>query len=146
MAGTLHLLKLCVGAQSVEDLAEWQAARLAERRAAREDPGTFHVTRMWPRRDAELLDGGSLYWVIKGIVLARQRILGLEPREGGDGVRRCAIRLDPEIARTAAQPRRPFQGWRYLRAADAPRDLKGAAAQADLPPALMAQLDLMGVL
>ena len=80
----LHLLKLCVGADTVEDLLDWQAARRAEA------PGRplAHVTRMWPRREAELLDGGSLYWVFKGLVLARQPILGMEPREGADGVRR----------------------------------------------------------
>ena len=62
----------------------------------------MHVTRMWPRREAELLDGGSLYWVFKGLVLARQRILGLEPRRGADGIERCAIRLDPAVVRTGA--------------------------------------------
>ena len=78
---------------------------------------------MWPKRADELLAGGSLYWVFHGLVLARQRILGLEPRRGGDGIERCAIRLDPEVVRTLPQPRRPFQGWRYLRPEDAPRDL-----------------------
>ena len=82
---------------------------------------------MWPKRGDELLAGGSLYWVFRGLVLARQRILGLEPRDGADGIGRCAIRLDPEVVRTAPQPRRPFQGWRYLRPEDAPRDLVGAA-------------------
>ncbi len=143
---SLHLIKLCVGTECVEDLAEWQAQRMAERRAAEADPCPVHVTRMWPRREAELLAGGSLFWVIKGFVLARQRIRALEPREGADGVRRCALLLEPEILRTSPQPRRPFQGWRYLPAAEAPRDLAGGAGLADLPPALMAQLDAMGVL
>jgi hypothetical protein len=138
----LNLVKLCVGADSVEDLADWQARRLRETGA----PHQAHVTRMWPRRAAELVDGGSLYWVIKGFVLARQRILGLEPREGADGVRRCAILLEPEIRRTAAQPRRPFQGWRYLRASDAPRDLVPGAERAELPPDMLAALDGVGVL
>jgi hypothetical protein len=100
---------------------------------------------MWPRREAELLDGGSLYWVFKGLVLARQRILGLEPRRGADGIERCAIRLDADVVRTHPQPRRPFQGWRYLRDEDAPRDLLGRGA-AGLPPALAAGLGLVGVL
>lgn len=141
-AAALNLIKLCVGAETVEDLADWQARRMAERGAG----SAVHVTRMWPKRAAELIDGGALYWVIKGFVLARQRILALEPREGADGVRRCAIRLDPAILRTAAQPRRPFQGWRYLRGADAPRDLGTGVGGADLPPALMARLEAMGVL
>jgi hypothetical protein len=140
----LHLLKLCVGADSVEDLTCWQAGRIAERRAAGLPPFAYHVTRMWPRRDAEILDGGSLYWVIKGRVLARQRILGLEPRTGADGIERCALRLDPEVVRTLPQPRRPFQGWRYLRPEDAPRDL--AASPSTLPPELVAGLTEIGVL
>lgn len=137
----LNLIKLCVGAESVEDLAEWQAARIAETGRA-----PAHVTRMWPTRGDELLAGGSLYWVIKGLVLCRQRLVALEPREGDDGVRRCALVLAPEIVRTAAQPRRPFQGWRYLRDADAPRDLGAAEARQDLPRALVAALDAVGVL
>ena len=145
MAATLHILKLCVGAESVEDLVEWHAERAAEARAAGRDPTPFHVTRMWPRREAELLDGGSLYWVIKGLVLARQRIHGLERRRGADGIERCAIRLDPEVIRTVPQPRRAFQGWRYLRAEDTPRDLIGAAPS-DLPAALAAGLAAVGVL
>jgi hypothetical protein len=118
---------------------------MAEARAEGRDPTPVHVTRMWPRREAELLDGGSLYWVFRGLVLARQRILGLEPRRGADGIGRCAIRLDPETVRTIPQPRRPFQGWRYLRGEDAPRDLIGAAPS-DLPPALARGLAAVGVL
>ena len=142
----VHLIKLCVGADAVDDLAAWQAARIAERRAAGLDPAAFHVTRMWPKRADERTAGGSLYWVIRGLVLARQRILGLEPRPGDDGVERCAIRLDPRIVRTHPQPRRPFQGWRYLRAEDAPADLAAGAATHDLPPALVAGLAEIGVL
>ena len=116
MAGTLHLLKLCVGAESIADLVHWQEQRSAENEAAGRDAGIAHVTRMWPKRGAELLDGGSLYWVFKGTVLGRQRILSLTPREGADGIRRCAIGLDAQVVRTVPQPRRPFQGWRYLAA------------------------------
>lgn len=143
--GSLHLIKLCVGAASVDDLAAWQAQRSAESHAAGGDPRPVHVTRMRPRRAEALLDAGSLYWVFKGLVLARQRIAGLTPRLGADGVARCAITLDPALVRTAPRPRRPFQGWRYLRAEDAPRDLLGAGA-ADLPPALIAELAQIGVL
>jgi hypothetical protein len=141
----LHLLKLCVGADGVEDLVGWQAERIAEARSAGQDARPTHVTRMWPRREAELLDGGSLYWVFKGLVLARQRILGLEPRRGADGIERCAIRLGSDVVRTHPQPRRPFQGWRYLRDEDAPRDLMSRGA-AGLPPGLAAGLGRVGVL
>lgn len=145
MAATVHLLKLCVGADVVEDLIDWQADRMAERQATGEDPGPFHVTRMWPKRGDALVDGGSLYWVFRGRVLARQRILGLEPRLGADGIGRCEIRLDAQVVRTLPQPRRAFQGWRYLRPEDAPGDLVIAGAS-EVPPGLIAELAEIGVL
>jgi len=146
MPSSLHLLKLCVGADRVEDLAVWQAARIDEARARGEDPRPVHVTRMWPRRGDALAAGGSLYWVIRGRVLVRQRIVGLEPRTGADGIRRCALRLEPELVRTVPQPRRPFQGWRYLRPEDAPRDLPAGSASDAVSPRLMAELADIGVL
>ncbi|WP_114964848.1 DUF1489 family protein [Alkalilacustris brevis] len=142
MSEHVHLLKLCVGAERVEDLETWQATA----RARGADGLPVHVTRMWPRREAELLDGGSLYWVFKGVILARQRMLRLEERRGKDGILRCAIVLDPAIIRTEAAPRRPFQGWRYLAPADAPRDLLTARRDDDaLPPDLAAALAKLGV-
>ncbi len=141
----LNLLKLCVGAGSVDDLAAWQR-KGAERRRRGARACPVHVTRMWPRREAELLDGGSLYWVIGGLVAVRQRILALESADRGDGVRRCAIVLDPELIRTEARPARPFQGWRYLKGADAPADLgAGASLAGDLPAELDAALAELGV-
>lgn len=138
----IHLLKLCVGAESVEDLADWQASQ------ARLWPAgcAIHVTRMWPKREADLTGGGSLYWVIKGMILARQRVLRLERVDEGDGVPRCALVLDAAIVRTEPVPRAPFQGWRYLDPAAAPRDLGlGRAREDRLPPALAAALADMGV-
>ena len=137
-----HILKLCVGAESVEDLAAWQAqnAHLWPKGRA------IHVTRMWPKREVEVLGGGSLYWVIKGQILARQRVLDLEPVQGSDGVTRCALHLDPEIIRTSPALRRPFQGWRYLAASESPRDLpKGRAADDALPPELARALAEIGL-
>lgn len=145
MAATVHLLKLCVGADGVADLTAWQADRLAEAAAAGRPPHVYHVTRMWPKRGADLLAGGSLYWVFRGLILARQRIEALEERQGADGILRCALRLDPQVVRTAPQPRRPFQGWRYLRPEDAPADLADSGAD-DLPPTLAAELAEIGVL
>lgn len=139
-APSLHMLKLCVGAEGVGDLHDWQRGRLAAEGAVR------HVTRMWPKRADELLAGGSLYWVIKGLVLVRQRILALAAEDGEDGVGRCALVLDPALVRTEAQPRRPFQGWRYLTPAEAPPDVGATAAEeAALPPALQLALAEMGV-
>jgi hypothetical protein len=142
-AGHVNLVKLCVGADTVEDLAAWQASRAAQGPGGR----PRHVTRMWPKRGAELLAGGSLYWVIKGAILVRQRIVALDEAVGTDGVLRCALVLDPELHRTRAVPKKPFQGWRYLAPADAPADLPaGRAAEPALPPRLEAALAEIGVL
>jgi hypothetical protein len=138
----LHLLKLCVGADGIDDLRDWQQSRAA----LNADGLPHHITRMWPKRGPEVLAGGSIYWVFKGSVLARQRILRLDEVRGGDGVLRCAIVLDPAIIRTEPQPRRPFQGWRYLEPAQAPRDLTVTrAGDDDLPPALSAALADLGL-
>jgi hypothetical protein len=142
MADTVNLVKLCVGAEKVEDLIDWQESR----RALRPDALPYHVTRMWPKRAEELLNGGSLFWVFKGVVLARQKIVALEERRGEDGILRCALILDPAIVRTEPAPRRPFQGWRYLAVEDSPRDLpKGRAREDALPPELAAALADIGL-
>lgn len=142
MAKPLHLQKLSVGTEAVEDLAAWQATRHAQGT----DGNPRHVTRMWPKREDELLRGGSIFWVIKGVILCRQRILRLDEVDRGDGVRRCGIVLDPEIVRVEATPRRPFQGWRYLKDVDAPADLSEARqGEESLPPALSAALAEIGV-
>ena len=119
---TLHLIKLSVGTTSVEDLEDWHK----DPRAQGPDGLPRHVTRMWPKREAELLDGGSIYWVIQGVVQCRQRILRLDEVTGSDGIRRCAIVLEPGLVRTTTAQKRPFQGWRYLPGTDAPPDLGGA--------------------
>lgn len=137
----LHLIKLCVGCDSVEDLVEWLDTDV--RRKGKDTHG--HVTRMVPKRIPELVDGGSLYWVIKGSVQARQRILDVKPFVDRDGIGRCRVVLDLEVIRTEWQPRRPFQGWRYLEAKDAPRDLVAGRGGDDLPPALRAELAELGL-
>lgn len=131
----VNLLKLCVGAETVEDLLRWQK----DPRARGPDGSPRHVTRMWPRREAELLNGGSLYWVFKGVVLARQRIVRLDEVDRGDGIARCGLVLDPAVVRTEAMPKRPFQGWRYLAPGDAPRDI---AAHRGHDPALPPRLEI----
>lgn len=142
MDKSVHLIKLCVGAEKVEDLTDWQASA----RAKGPDGLPRHVTRMWPKRSDEILNGGSIYWVFKGIVLARQRILRLDEVIGGDGIRRCGIVLDPQVFRTEAAPRRPFQGWRYLTPQDAPSDLTSASRREEvLPPTLELALAEIGV-
>ncbi|MBP0483872.1 DUF1489 family protein [Sagittula salina] len=140
---TTHLIKLSVGTETVEDLAAWQASM-----APRWPEGLpRHVTRMWPKRKKEVLNGGSIFWVIKGLVQARQRILRLDPVTGQDGIDRCAIVLDPEVIRTTTAPRRAFQGWRYLAPQDAPADLPAhRASEETLPPELANALAEIGIL
>ena len=142
---TLHLIKLCVGCDSVEDLAEWIECRLKEKRKAGEPPEHHHVTRMVPKRIAELLDGGSLYWVVKGTVQVRQKLVDVRPFVDDEGIGRCRLVLDAKVVRTEWQPKRPFQGWRYLVANEAPRDLRKGGRGDDLPPALSAELAELGI-
>ena len=128
----LHMIKLCVGVSDVEWL---------ERRARGGKPLIVH-TRMTPKRAAEIEDGGSLYWVIKGTVACRQPILDI--RTLGEGkTSRCEITLEPRVIRTAPLGRRPFQGWRYLEPKDAPVDLSTVDA-GDVPPELVDQLRELG--
>jgi hypothetical protein len=143
MTRHINLIKLSVGTDSVADLRAWQESR----RAQTEDGLPRHVTRMFPKREAEILDGGSIYWVIKGLIQCRQRILRLDELDRGDGIRRCAIVLDPDLHATAASPRRPFQGWRYLKPEDAPPDLPKTRQNEDALPADLSQaLAEIGVL
>lgn len=139
----LHLIKLSVGTESVDSLAAWHKTK----RAQGPDGLPRHVTRMWPKREAELLQGGSIYWVIQGHVQCRQRILRLDEVIGSDGIRRCAIVLELELIRTTSARKRPFQGWRYLSAEDAPVDLpQGRQSDDALPADLSAALADIGVL
>lgn len=143
----LHLIKLCVGAESLQDLRDWVAERSLTAIAAGLQPHTTHTTRMVPKRLDELLPGGSLYWVIKGQVTARQPLLDIVTFTGDDGINRCNLVLGPEIIETAPQPKRPFQGWRYLKQEDAPRDL-GAIGEdvAAMPEDLRRELAELGLL
>lgn len=143
---TLHMIKLCVGADSVTDLKEWVADRALTAMAAGLDPHSRHRTRMMPKRAEEILDGGSLYWVIKGQVAARQQILGLDAVQGADGISYCDIVLAPNVIETAPQPKRPFQGWRYYKAEDVPRDLGAQTGEAEMPEALRRELAELGLL
>jgi hypothetical protein len=143
----LHLIKLCVGCGSMEELEDWVQLRLAEMRRSGHKAEHRHTTRMVPKRAAELLEGGSLFWVIRGNVQVRQRLLDVRPFRDGDGIQRCHLVMEPVLTATEWQPRRAFQGWRYLVQADAPRDL-GAdrGALRDLPVALRQELANLGLL
>lgn len=129
----LHLLKLCVGASSIADLEAHIAVHLAARRAAKEPIEQIHTTRMAPKRAADILDGGSLFWVIRGQVGARQRVLDIRPFTDTDGIGRCRLVLDQRVVAVMPRPCRPFQGWRYLAHDTAPVDLDALAGTSDMP-------------
>ena len=144
---TLHLIKLCVGAASIEDLGAWQQGRLAAQKKAGETPRLFHTTFQTPKRQAELLEGGSLYWVIKGVIQVRQRLLGFEEGHKSDGSRCCLLLLDPALVPVRPVPRRAFQGWRYLGPEDAPPDLgRAGKGLAGLPPKMRRDLAELGLI
>jgi len=142
----LHLVKLCVGISEPDELAAWQKKRWNDAKKAGRKPECRHLTRNVPRRGEEILDGGSLYWVIKGVIRVRQRITAIKPVVM-DGQPRCKLMLDRKLIRVAPRPMRAFQGWRYLEAASAPPDLdelgKGAA---DMPPRMVEELRELGLL
>lgn len=124
---TVHIVKLCVGADTVDDLVNWQ------NRLMRHSDVPYHCTRMMPKRAEEVLHGGSIYWVIKRAIRVRQRITAIEEITDEEGRRMCKLVFDPRLHRTYAQPKRPFQGWRYLKADAAPRDLDAREQAMDIP-------------
>jgi hypothetical protein len=145
----LHLIKLCVGADSIDDLAAWQAERLKQmRKAGQRKPRLFHRTFQTPKRREDLLAGGSLYWVIKGLVQVRQPLADIAEGTKDDGTPCCLLVLKNELIAVRPVPRRAFQGWRYLADEEAPADLaRGSAdALAAMPPKLRKQLAELGLI
>jgi len=136
---TIHMVKLSVGSDTVEDLADWQTRQMQRL----DNP--VHHTRMSPKRAEELLDGGSIYWVIKRAIRVRQRIIDIRAIQDDEGRAMCELVFDLNLVRTYAQAKRPFQGWRYLKPGDAPRDLKTGDVALDIPPDLDAALKQAGV-
>jgi len=142
---TLHLLKLCVGVSDIAGLQYWVDLRAAEAVSRGEPPRHRHITRHRPRRGAQITGKGSLYWVISGSIQVRQPIVGFEEVMAQDNVRRCAIVMAPILYPTRPVPRRPFQGWRYLEADDAPADLQSHEGD-ELPEQLRHELAGLGLL
>jgi hypothetical protein len=144
---SLHLIKLCVGAESVDDLKSWIKKRLADKKKKGEKPEHIHVTRMAPKRADELLDGGSLFWVIRGQIMCREPLRAIRPYVDKEGVGRCRLVLGPKIVLVEPRPFRAFQGWRYLTEKDAPRDLDRAAPGArHMPEDMRRELRGLGLL
>jgi hypothetical protein len=147
----LHLIKLCVGCDSVKDLQDWIKERLKARKGASGSGSRKrernHTTRMMPKRADEITDGGSLFWVIRGQIMCREHILDIRPFVDKEGIGRCHIVLDCKPVLVEPRPFRAFQGWRYLAPKDAPRDLDRAAPGArDMPEDLRRELRNLGLL
>lgn len=134
----VHLIKLAVGCDGIDALKDFQAQRL------RAFGHVFHLTRMTPKRVDELTDGGSMYWVIKGQIAARQRVLAVESDQDDEGRPRCRLILDAEVAEVEPRPAKPFQGWRYLKPEDAPRDRR--PGETEPPPEMAEELRRLGLL
>ena len=143
----LHLIKLAVGCDSVTDLDGWIKQRLKEKKKKGQKPEHIHTTRMLPKRADELTDGGSLYWVIRGQVACRERIVDIRRTTGKDGIKRCQVVLDGKVVLVEPRPRAAFQGWRYLEDKETPRDLARAApGAARMPEAMRRELQQLGLL
>jgi hypothetical protein len=144
----LHLIKLCVGCDSIAELEDWIEENRAHHRRLGRDYEQAHTTRMVPKRADALVNGGSLYWVIKGQVACRQQILAVRPFTDAGGVGRCHLVLEPGVIAVEPRPYRPFQGWRYLEVKDAPRDLTGGRGGdlAQMPEAMRRELAELGLL
>ena len=144
---TVHLIKLAVGIDSFSHLQERQRQRLEVAEAEGGEAILRHLTRSTPRRAADVLDGGSIYWVIKRAVRARQRIVGIDSAVNQRGEQRCALILDRELVPVRAQPYRPFQGWRYLEPSDAPPDVIGGTDESvEMPSEMAEELRDLGLL
>lgn len=143
----LNLIKLAVGVTSIKDFRDRVRTRMQQAKAAGKPQHHIHITRMTPKRVEELLDGGSLYWVIKGEIAVREKLLAIEPFRDRDGIGRCRLVMQPKIMAVSPRPMRAFQGWRYLTAKDAPPDLgKNAASVAKMPEQLRRELRDLGLL
>ena len=142
----LHIIKLCVGVDTVEDLAAWQKERVAEMKKKGQKPELFHLTAMTPKRRDEVLDGGSLYWVVKGQIAVRQKLIDIRESKKRDGTPACALVYDRKLVPVRRRAHRPFQGWRYLTAEDAPDDIILKKGAKELPEALQAELASLGLL
>ena len=143
----ISMVKMCVGAEKVSDLYTRQNKMLENFQDSMTEAPIAHITRMRPKKEVQLLNGGSLYWVFKGHILARQSILSLNDIYFEDNVKRCEIKLDRRIMLTESKPKKPFQGWRYLENNECPRDLMlFSEGMDDLPKSLIVGLGQLGVL
>jgi hypothetical protein len=144
----LHLIKLAVGCESVKELKGWVAERIKTAKKKGLPQRHIHITRMTPKCVDEILAGGSLYWVIRGEIAAREKIVAIEPFRDKDGIGRCRLVMQPKVIAVSPRPMRPFQGWRYFTVDAAPSDLTKSAASsiAIMPEPLRRELRDLGLL
>ena len=143
---SLHILKLCVGCSSIAELVDWISDASARDRHTDRSGGILHTTRIVPKRVDEILGGGSLFWVIKGQIACRQRILDIQPFTDVDGIGRCHLVLKPLVITVEPRPFRAFQGWRYLEQKNAPPDIAHESGIVEMPEALRRELAGLGLL
>jgi hypothetical protein len=143
----LNLIKLAVGCDSVKELKGWVAERMKTAKKKGLPQRHIHITRMTPKRVEELLAGGSLYWVIRGEIAAREKLIAIEPFRDRDGIGRCRLVMQPKVIPVMQRPMRAFQGWRYFAQSDVPPDLGSAGAGiAAMPEPLRRELRDLGLL
>lgn len=146
----LHLVKMAAGVASLANLKARQKKYLKRIASGPGAPALRYRTRNMPKRAEEILDGGSIYWVFRGHIRARQAIKAISQKRDREGRSYCELRLGRLIVPTVPRPHRAIQGWRYLEETDAPPDLKSggkeAAAVAALPEALAEELRELGLL
>jgi hypothetical protein len=136
----LHMLKLAAGISDLAELKQMQKERRKER-------GVYaFYTRNMPKREDEILDGGSIYWVVKGQIQARQRIKRFKPIINRRGRPAVLVTFEAKLTLTQWRPQRPFRGWRYLEPNEAPKDLPKGAKAKGLPPKMEAELRELGLL
>jgi hypothetical protein len=143
----LHIIKLAVGCESVKELTGWVAERMQAAKKKGLPPHHVHITRMTPKRVDDVVAGGSLYWVIRGEIAAREKIIAIEPFRDRDGIGRCRLVMQPKVIAVLPRPMRPFQGWRYFAESDAPQDLESAGTGiAAMPEPMRRELRELGLL
>ena len=143
----VHLVKLCVGITTINQLEQLQSMRRGEYVKAGRPPVSIHITRNKPKRSKEIINSGSLYWVIRRQIRVRQKIVRIDDIEDSEGRKKCCLVLDSDLIKTEHRAYRPFQGWRYLEQSDAPADLSNnQKAESEMPSEMEEELRGLGLL
>ena len=137
---------MAVGIESVTHLKKKQSERLKQTGAGSGN-GLYTFTRNVPKQAESLIDGGSIYWIIKKFIRVRQEILSIERHQNDKGKTICAIKIDPALKRVVARRQKAFQGWRYLKEKDAPEDLQSSKYTiSEMPSEMVDELRELGLI